>query len=214
MNSSMIRCAMLRSAAMICLDHPLVVEDDLRLLQVEVDRAAAAPALVQDLEQLAHRLEQRHERRDTSLDRRRIAIGQDGVDLGVGHPRVAVDHAVVHLVADDVALAIDFHQARLHQPIDVRDSGCTARSTSSDGKHVDGALGKVHRRAALVGLLVERAAFGHVVRDVGDVDAEPVVAVRQLLDRDRVVEVARVLAVDRDGRARSRKSVRPLMSFP
>ena len=36
------------------------------------------------------------------------------------------------------------------------------------------------------------------MRDVGDVDAEPVVAVLQPLDRDRVVEVARVLAVDGD----------------
>ena len=59
----MIRCATLRSAAMICLDHPLVVEDDLRLLEVEVDRAAAPAPLVEDLEQLAHRLEHRHESR-------------------------------------------------------------------------------------------------------------------------------------------------------
>ena len=35
------------------LDHPLVVEDDLGFLQVEVDRAAAAAPLVEDLEQLA-----------------------------------------------------------------------------------------------------------------------------------------------------------------
>ena len=64
-------------------------------------------------------------------------------------------------------------------------------------KHVHGALGKVHRRRALVAFLIERAALGHVVRDVRDVDAEPVVAVRQRLDADRVVEIARVLAVDR-----------------
>ena len=52
----------------------------------------------------------------------------------------------------------------------------------------------------------------HVVRDVGDVHAEPVVAVRQPLDGDGVVEVARVLAVDRHRRDRLRKSVRPRMS--
>ena len=63
-------------------------------------------------------------------------------------------------------------------------------------KHVHGSLGEVHRRAALVGLLVERAALFHVVRDVRDVHAQPVVAVRQTLDRDRVVEVTGVLAVD------------------
>ena len=65
---------------------------------------------------------------------------------------------------------------------------CTARS----GKYTD-----VPRSYASA---IERAALLHVVRDVGDVHAEPVVAVRQPLDRDRVVEVARVLAVDRHGR--------------
>ena len=38
----------------------------------------------------------------------------------------------------------------------------------------------------------------HVVRDIRDVHAQPVVAVRQALDRNRVVEVAGVLAVDGD----------------
>ena len=84
-------------------DHPLVVEDDLRLLQIEVDRAAAVAALVQDLEQLAHQLEHAaRASRYRAIDVR-IAIGQDRVDVGVGHPRVAVDHAVVQLVADDRA---------------------------------------------------------------------------------------------------------------
>ena len=41
-------------------------------------------------------------------------------DRRVGHPRVAVDDAVVNLVAHDRALPIHLHQARLHQPIDVR----------------------------------------------------------------------------------------------
>ena len=43
------------------LDHPLVVQDDLRFLEVEVDRAAAAGGAVQDLEQLVHPLEERHQ---------------------------------------------------------------------------------------------------------------------------------------------------------
>ena len=129
----------------------------------------------------------------------RVAVGEDGVDRRVGHPRVAVDHAVVHLVAHDLAAAIHLHQARLHQPIDVRIEAAQPGGQLRR-KHVDGALGEVHRRAALVGLLVERAAFLHVVRHVGDVHAEPVVAVRQPLDGDRIVEVARVLAVDRDRR--------------
>ena len=63
-----------------------------------------------------------------------------------------------------------------------------------------GSLGEVHRGAALVRLGVERAPLVDVMRHVGDVDAQPVVAIRQSLDGDGVVEVARVLAVDGDGR--------------
>ena len=66
------------------------------------------------------------------------------------------------------------------------------------------AIGKVHRRRALKAFDVKRAAFGHVVGHVGNVHAEPVVPVRQPLDADRVIEVARVLAVDRHRRGRSK----------
>ena len=41
------------------LDHPLIVQDDFRLLEVEVDRAAPVPAIVENLEELPHHLEQR-----------------------------------------------------------------------------------------------------------------------------------------------------------
>ncbi len=90
---------------------------------------------------------------------------------------------------------------------------CTSRSTcgfrlqspvaSSAGNMCTARSGKVDRRRPLVGLGVERAALGHVVRHVGDVHAEPEVAVRQPVDRNRVVEIARVLAVDGDGGPRT-----------
>ncbi len=60
-----------------------------------------------------------------------------------------------------------------------------------------GALGKIHRSGALVAFLVEGAALRHVMGHVGDVHAEPVVAVLEPVQRDRVIEVAGVLAVDR-----------------
>ena len=129
-----------------------------------------------------------------------IAIGEDRVDVGVGHARVAVDDAVVQLVPHDRARsAIHLHQAGLHEPIDVRVEAAQPRRELRR-KHVHGALWKVHGRAAIVRLDVERARLGHVVRDVRDVHGEPEVAVRQLVDRDRIVEVARVLAVDGHGR--------------
>ena len=207
----MSRCATLRSDGMIASISPNSESTTSRLGKIEVDGAAPAPARVENLEQLVHQLEHRHERR-VLRQRRRIAVGQDGVHLRIGHARVAVDDAVVHLVAHDVAAAIHFHQARLHEPIDVR-----VQAAQTGGQlrreHVDRALREVHRRAALVGFLVERASLLHVVRHVRDVHAKPVMAVRQPLDRDRVVEVARVLAVDRHRRDRTEVGPSAEVSF-
>ena len=103
----------------------------------------------------------------------------------------------MELVADDLATAVDLHQARLHQPIDVRvQAADTGRQFARE--HVHRPLGEVHRRGAGEAVEIERAALGHVVGDVGDVHAQPEVAVGEPLDRDGVVEVAGVLAVDGD----------------
>ena len=108
----------------------------------------------------------------------------------------------MELGAHDRACGIDLHQARLDEPIDPRVQAADARRQLRR-KHVNGALREIHRRRTLVAFQIERAAFGHVVGDVGDVDAQPVVAVRQHLEADRVVEIARVLAVDGDRHGRT-----------
>ena len=104
----------------------------------------------------------------------------------------------MNLVPDDVAAAIDFHHAGLHEAIDV---GIQAAETGRQlrREHMDGPLGEVHGGPPLVRLLVECDPFLHIVRDVGDVHSQPHMAVLQPLDRDRVVEIPRVLAVDGDG---------------
>ena len=115
----MMRCAMLRSLGDNRFDLADLRQDDFGLRQVEVDRPAPPATTIQDVEQLAHQLEHRHER--LVLEHRfRIAIGQDGVDRRVGHPRVTVDDAVVNLVPHDCPLPIHLHQARLHQTVDLR----------------------------------------------------------------------------------------------
>jgi hypothetical protein len=125
--------------------------------------------LVQHAEQLMHGLEEWHERL-VLRDRPFIAIGQDGVDVRVGHPRIAVDHAVVEFVADDLPLAVHFHQARLHEAIhlgvEAADAGREFRR-----EHVHRPLREIHGRPPIVGLFVEYAAFFHIVCNVGDVHA-------------------------------------------
>src|SRR5439155_14480917 len=55
---------------------------------------------------------------------------------------------------------------------------------------------KVHGRPALVRLRVQRRTFLHVMRNIGDVNAKPEMAVRKHLEADRVVEVASVFSID------------------
>ena len=126
---------------------------------------------MQDLEQLSHRFEERHEPRVPGDDLRSL-VGQDGADVRVRHPSVAVDDAVVHLVTHDGPALVDLHHARLHQTIDVRVQAAEA-SRKLRREHVDRPFREVHGGAAFVGLDVQGAALGHVVRDVCDVHAQP-----------------------------------------
>ena len=212
MNSSIRRCATLRSRDDDVLDEAGVVHHDFGLGEIEVDRAAAPPAQVENLEQLAHQLEQRHQRRVLG-HRLRITVRENRVHGRVRHPRIAVDDAVVELGVRHLAHPRDFHQARLHETVDARIQRAEPRRQLR-GEHVQGALGEVHRGAALVGFGVERAALVDVVRHVGDVHAEQIVPVRQLLKRDRIVEVARVLAVDRHRLAMAEVSAPADVAWP
>ena len=89
--------------------HAAFVDHHFGFIQIEIDRPAASPGVVQDLEQLAHQLEHRHERR-VPRHQLGITLGDDAVDGGVGHPLVAVDDAVVKFVPHDLAAPIDLHQ--------------------------------------------------------------------------------------------------------
>jgi hypothetical protein len=95
------------------------VHDDFRLVEIEVNRAAPPSRIVQDLKKLAHQVERGDERR-IARQQLRIPVGQNAVHIGVGHPLVAVDDAVVKLVTHHHAAPIYFHQTALHQPVDVR----------------------------------------------------------------------------------------------
>ncbi len=76
---------------------------------------------------------------------------QDGVHIRVGHPRRGVDDTVVKLVPDHRPVGVDFHQTGLHQPIDPRVQAADA-GRQLRWKHVDRAIGEIHRRGALVAL--------------------------------------------------------------
>ena len=183
------------------LDPAVVVADDLGLGGLEVDRTAARPLLQEravdlvQVQQVGHQVQ-------TALRLRAARVGKDRRHLGVGEARMRADHRRIELVRVDLAGGGDQHVGDHRQAFDVR-----VQRAQPVGEllrqHRDHAARKVDRGRALVGVGVERLAGLDVVADVGDRDDQAPAVVRldaadlRRLAVDGVVEVARVLAVDR-----------------
>ena len=118
------------------------------------------------------------------------------MDLGVGHAAGGADDAFADFVAEDVAVAVDLHEAGEDEAVFV---GAQAADIGREllREHGDGAVGEVDGVAAQAGFEIERRAGRDVLRDVGDVDLQ-FVTVGSLFDEDGVVEVLGGLAVDGD----------------
>ena len=171
MNSSIIRCAMLRSAGMIASTRPSASST--------ISGCGRSKSIAPRRRRRACRRSKTSRITSTSGSRRSYfarTAGSRSVRIAltsrVGHPRRAADHTVVEFVAHDGAFIVDLHQARLHEAIDAGLQAAEIRRQIGR-QHVDRAFGEVHRRAPVERLVVEGAALGHVVRDVRDVHAEP-----------------------------------------
>ncbi len=177
------------------------VEDDLGLGQVEVDRAALAPDARQELGERRHALEI-VDQVDVAPADREVAVDDDLAHLGVGESRAARDDAGKERGAEERAAAVEVEEHRLHETVD---AGVEAADVVREllGQHRYDAVGEVDARAARPRLDVESAAARHVGGDVGDRDQQAGAAGGAVEHRDGVVEVARVLAVDRDQRERA-----------
>src|ERR1035437_8957316 len=171
------------------------VELDERFRQVEIDGAAAHALLVEHQRQLLHQLEARHQRL-VALAHNGVAFEQQ-VDVGVGHALGATHHAGGELLAHHLAMMIDLHQRGEHQAIHVGDERAQVGGELV-GQHGDGAIREVNAGAAQLGFQIDGRSGAHIVADVGDVDVQGEVAVREATDPDGVVEIARRLAIDGD----------------
>ena len=104
----------------------------------------------------------------------------------------------VNSCATTSPLVIDLHAART-APGGPRCGTSEQRLVeSSSGSMGTARSGKVDAGAAQPRFRVDGRAGAHVVADVGDVDVQRVVAVRQAVHPDGVVEIARGFAVDGD----------------
>ena len=92
---------------------------------------------------------------------------------------------------------VDLHGAGEHEAIDLRAQAANV-GREFERQHGDGAVGEIDAGAAQAGFLIERRVWGYVLRYVGDVDLQFVVAVFELADVDGIVEIARGFSVDGD----------------
>jgi len=177
----------------------VLVDDDLRLLEVEVDGAALHPLVAQLQRQLLHQLEHVDEAR-VPLLQLGIVVDQYFAHIRVGHPLRRPNDARENIMPHHPQrLFIELHLARQRQPVDLRVER-TDSVRQPVRQHRNDPVDEIDAGAAAVGLLVERRIFLHIIPDIRDMDPEQIIAVRQSLDAHRVVQVLRVLAVDRDDR--------------
>jgi hypothetical protein len=103
-------------------------------------------------------------------------VFDDGGDLGVGHAAGGADDSFAELVAEDLAVGVDVHEAAEDEAVFV---GAEAADVAGEllGEHGDGAVGEVDGVAAEAGLEVEIGPGEDVFGDVGDVDLKLVGAV-------------------------------------
>ena len=85
----------------------------------------------------------------------------------------------------------------MSEPIHVRIEAAHAVAQALR-QHWDDAVGQVNAVPALVGFAVEGAAGFHIGRDISDVHAQPPAAALDPFHIDRVVEIPRVIRIDRD----------------
>jgi hypothetical protein len=112
-----------------------------------------------------------------------------------------VHHGGVELIGADLSFGGDHHVGHHHQSVDRRIERAQAIAELLR-QHRNHAPREIHRGRAVLRLAIDRAAWLHIVADIGDGDDQPPLpaALVHRLAVDGVVEVARVLAVDRHER--------------
>ena len=178
---------------------PFLVDDDFRLGEIEVDRTTRVAAFPKDFRELGHEVELPDER--FVLFQRLLVIALDDLtDVRIRHPLRRLDDTREQVMADDLpVLRGDLHDTAERQAVDVRVEG-TDPVRESVRQHRNDAVDEIHTRPTLERLDVERRALFHVMRDVGDMDTELVVAVIEFFDVDGIVQVFRIFTVNREDR--------------
>ncbi|VVD93871.1 hypothetical protein PTE30175_01695 [Pandoraea terrae] len=183
------------------LDLALCVAHDIRFTRIEFDCATRLARLGEDLVKVIQILQVRQQR-GAALGLGTFGVAEHGRDFGVGQARRGVHHGLIELVGLDLAVGRDGRVAHQHAAIDFGvERAQTVRQLL--GQHRDDAARKIDGRAAAKRIGIERTARRDVVGHVRDGHDQAIAVGAADLARfaiHRIIEVARVLAVDGDER--------------
>ena len=173
---------------------PLCVELDLDLREFKVDRASAVTLCTQRIAQMAQRLEHGSDVR--IIRDERLFAREHLVDERVGEPARNVNDARHDLVALYLTVRANLHFARHRETIHALvETAYAVREFLRE--HRNDTVDEIDARSAPRRLHIERLARANIVTDIRDVDPEEESAVL-LIRIDAVVDVLRILAVDRN----------------
>src|ERR1700722_17688875 len=133
-----------------------------------------------------------------SIDPRRCRLAFDHiVDGSVGHALGGADNAFAQLVTRDLASRINLHHAGKHQSVEVWTEAADV-CREFERQHGDGAVWKVDAGAPQMCFLIECGIGSNILGHVGDMDLQLEMAIRESSNRHGVVEIAGGFAVDGD----------------
>ena len=185
-------------------DAPLLVTEHLGLGRLELD---GPPLLACCLQRLIERVQvvDLRQHRFSVLDGSHVLAGQDAPDLVVGQPRRRIHDGRIELIGNHFAVSVDHHVGHQHQPVHLRIDRAQPVGELL-GQHGDDPTREIHRGGAHLGLGIQRAAWTHIVTDIGNGHQQPPAAglarlcISHGLAVDSIVKVAGVLAIDRHQR--------------
>ena len=180
-------------------------DEHLDLGRLEVERPALLAPLPQRPVDLVQRLERGQHRRRQCAARGRVALDQRRRRLRIGQPRRRAQQRRIELRACDATVVRDVHLAHESGALDFRHQR-TEVIRQLLRQHRQHPVREIDAGRARVRVGIECGPRLHVMADIGDRHQQPPAAAAGL-GVDRIVEVARVLAVN--GRERDGAQVNP-----
>ena len=174
------------------LDAAFSVERELHLPPFHAECAAGEPAVAEGSRDLLGEPQRLHD-----LVRGALVPGEDRLCVTVRQPLTAADEAAIEARLAGLEVGVE-------RDLDRDAAAVLVRAQAAEvvrelvRQHRGDAAGDVHRVPPLGCSAIERCAGGHVCRDVGDVHPCPHPAAALALEREGVVEVLRLVGVDRE----------------